>query len=60
MHSPRKVRPEEVIHLGLFGIKLKEEIMREGRFVKLLMGDLLEAMDQISLEVLRVFSLKAA
>lgn len=28
MHSPRKGRPEEVIHL--LGIKLKEEIMWEG------------------------------
>lgn len=53
MHSPRKVRPEEIIHHGPFGIKLKEEIMWEGRFVELLMGDLLEGMDQISLEVLR-------
>lgn len=45
MHSPRKVEPEEVIHLSLFGINLREEIMWEGRFVQLLMGDLLEAVD---------------
>lgn len=48
-HRAAKVRAEVGIYLGLSRITKKEEIMWEGHFTQWLMGDLLEAMNQILL-----------
>lgn len=48
-HRAGKVRAEKVIYVDLSRITEKEEIMWEGHFTQWLIGDLLEAMKEISL-----------